>query len=286
MRAKEDFHVDSPTWCPGCGLFGIFEAMKRAAAARDINPETTVVVSGIGCHGRFNNHFRSYGIHGLHGRVLPVATGVKLNNPRLLVVGVSGDGDAYSIGQGHFIHAVRRNAGIVYIVADNRIYGLTQGQVSPTTEMGFVSISTPFGSKEFPIDGPTLALAAGGTFIARGFSGDVGHLAGLLEKALEHRGFALVDVLSPCVTYNKVNSYDWFKSRISLLDNDPTYHPADKIEAWKRLQDPEKIPVGLIYQEQKPTFEDLVVPDRERPLALNDLSPNRKELEKIMEKFR
>jgi 2-oxoglutarate ferredoxin oxidoreductase subunit beta len=287
MRAKEEFHLSMPNWCRGCGLFGIFEAVKRAATSENIDPEQTVMVTGIGCHGRMNNSFRAYGFHGSHGRVLPVATGVKLCHPGLVVIGVSGDGDAYSIGQGHFIHAVRRNVGIIYLVSDNRVYGLTQGQVSPTTEIGFVSISTPFGSKEFPIDGPTLALAAGGTFIARGFSGDVPHLAGLIGQAFRHRGFALIDVLSPCVIHNKVNTYHWFRSRIVNLDAEPAYRSGDKIDAWRRLQDPDKIPVGLIYKDpHKPAFEDQVVPDRSRPFARQALSVDIPALEKIMEKFR
>jgi len=286
MRQKGEYHLENPTWCRGCGLFGIFEALKRAASSLDIDPEETVIVSGIGCHGRINNYFRAFGIHGLHGRVLPVATGVKLVNPRLLVIGVSGDGDAYSIGQGHFIHAARRNVGIVYIVANNRIYGLTQGQASPTTEMGFVSISTPFGSNEYPIDGPTLALAAGGTFIARGFSGEVAHLAGLLEKAIRHKGFAVIDILSPCVTHNKVNTYDWYRKNTVFLEDGAASHSNDKIEAWRRLQDPKKIPLGLIYREDKPSFEELVNAGRERPIADNDLAVDVLRLQKIMEKFR
>jgi 2-oxoglutarate ferredoxin oxidoreductase subunit beta len=286
MRKKEEYHLENPAWCRGCGLFGVFDALKRAAAAQDLDPEQMVVVTGIGCHGRLNNYFRAYGFHGLHGRVLPVAAGVKLNNPGLLVVGVSGDGDAYSIGQGHFIHAARRNVGVLYLVADNRIYGLTQGQVSPTTEMGFVSISTPYGSKESPIDGPRLALAAGATFIGRGFSGNVAHLAGLLEKAVKHRGFALVEVLSPCVTYNKINTYEWFRKNIYILEDDAGYRPSDKTEAWKRLQDPQKIPIGLIYQETKSPFEELVLLDFRRPIARETLTVDVPRLEKIMEKFR
>jgi len=286
MRKKEDYHLDDPTWCPGCGLYGVFEALKRAAAEEGIEPDETVVVTGIGCHGRMNNYFRAYGFHGLHGRVLPVASGIKLTNPGLRVIGVSGDGDAYSIGQGHFIHSVRRNVGLLYLVTDNRIYALTQGQVSPTTELGFVSVSSPFGSKDYPIDGPTLALAAGGTFIARGFAGEVAHLAGLMKKAFHHGGFALIDVLCPCVTFNKVNTYDWFRTRITVLDDSAGNGPADKLEAWKRLQDKEAFPIGVIYREEKPSFEELVVPDPGRPLAGNDLTPDVSALEKIMENFR
>jgi len=285
MVNKEDFHLEDPTWCPGCGLYGIFDALKRAAASLNLEPEQTVVITGIGCHGRVNNYFKSYGFHGLHGRVLPVATGVRLANPGLTVISVSGDGDAYSIGQGHFIHALRRNVRLVYLVVNNQVYALTEGQVSPTSPFGFVSASTPYGSKEFPLDGPTLALAAGGTFIARGFSGEVAHLAKLIEKAVNHRGFSLIDILSPCVTHNKANTYDWYKGHIDKLDEDLSSNPQDKMEAWKRLQGSEKIPIGLLYQEQKPTFEELVLAEKEKPLGLVPLEVEVSRIKKIMEKF-
>jgi len=286
MKSKDAYHRINPTWCRGCGLFGIFEALKRAAGSLDLKPEKTVIVTGIGCHGRLNNYFRAYGFHGLHGRTMPVATGIKLSNPSLQVVAVSGDGDAYSIGLGHFVHALRKNVGITYIVVNNRIYALTQGQASPTTSFGMVTISTPFGSKDFPIDGPAVALAAGGTFIARGFSGEVGPLTSLLGKAMAHQGFSLLEVLSPCVTHNKVNSYEWFRNNIFKVEEVPGYDPKDRNKAWAALHHPEKIATGLIFEEEKPAFEDLVLPDKARPLVFNDLAPDRPSLEKIMEKFR
>jgi 2-oxoglutarate ferredoxin oxidoreductase subunit beta len=254
--------------------------------ALDIEPEDLVIVTGIGCHGRLNNYFRAYGFHGLHGRTMPVATGIKLVNPRLEVVAVSGDGDAYSIGLGHFLHALRKNVGLTYIVTDNRIYALTQGQASPTTDFGMVTVSTPLGSKDFPIDGPSLALAAGGTFIARGFSGEVAHLASLIERGMKHPGFALIDILSPCVTHNKVNSYDWFRKNIFHLEAAKGYDPTDRAKAWEALGNPEKIAVGLIYEEAKASFEELVLPDRERPIASLDLSVDTPRLAKIMDRFR
>jgi len=286
MKAKESFHRLDPTWCKGCGLFGVFDAFKRAAVALDIEPENLVIVTGIGCHGRLNNYFRAYGFHGLHGRTMPVATGIKLVNPSLQVVAVSGDGDAYSIGLGHFLHALRKNVGLTYIVVDNRIYALTLGQASPTTDFGTVTVSTPLGSKDFPIDGPSLALAAGGTFIARGFSGEVAHLASLIERGMKHNGFALIDILSPCVTHNKVNSCDWYKKHIFHVEDVPGYNPKDKAKAWEALISPEKIAVGLIYEEAKPSFEELVLPDRERPIASLDLKVDAPRLAKIMDRFR
>jgi len=285
MKSKQDFQAGQPTWCRGCGLYGILEALKRAAAALDLEPENMVMVTGIGCHGRMNSYFRSYGVHGLHGRVLPLASGIKLANPRLTVAGVSGDGDAYSIGMGHFIHALRKNIGLTLVVVDNRIYGLTQGQTSPTSGLGFSSISTPFGSKEYPLDGLKLALAAGAGFISRGFSGEVGHLAGLFEKALSHRGFSLVEVLSPCVTHNPVYTYDWFRSRLFQVEEEVGYDPSDPAKAWSLLNR-ESLPMGLIFQQSKASYEDMVLEGYGLPPALADLRPDAARLEKVMEKFR
>ena len=286
MRKEKDYHLSTPTWCQGCGIYGIFAALKRAALALDQDPEQLVIVTGIGCHGRLNNYFCSYGFHGLHGRALPVASGVKLSNPNLSVVGVSGDGDAYSIGLGHFIHSLRRNINITYLVVDNRVYALTQGQTSPTSQMGYVSVSTPYGSKERDLNGPQLALSSGGTFVARGFSGNPTQLASLIEKGMKHKGFSLVEVLSPCVTYNKVNTYQWFRKNIYNLDEDSGYNPRDKRQAWEKLSKGKKIPVGLIYVEKRPSYEDLVFRKEAEPLVFNDLSADVPQLEKIMEKFK
>jgi 2-oxoglutarate ferredoxin oxidoreductase subunit beta len=285
MKKEKDFHLSDPTWCRGCGLFGIFAALKKAAVTLDLDPEELVVVTGIGCHGRLNNHFKAYGFHALHGRTLPLASGVKLSNPTLPVIGISGDGDAYSIGLGHFIHALRRNINITYLVVDNRLFALTQGQTSPTSDMGYVSVSAPYGTKEFPLDGPRLALASGGTFIARGFSGDPKELAFLIEKGMAHKGFSFIEVLSPCVTHNKVITTQWFRENIVQVDEDPKYDPKNRTEAWKKLSSEGKIPVGLIYIEDKPSYEDLVLPDKEHPVVFNDLHLDIERFEKIMEKF-
>ena len=285
MKKEKDFHLSDPTWCRGCGLFGIFAALKKAAVTLALDPEELVVVTGIGCHGRLNNHFEAYGFHALHGRNLPVASGVKLSNPALSVVGISGDGDAYSIGLGHFIHALRRNINITYLVVDNRLYALTQGQTSPTSPMGYVSVSAPYGTKEFPLDGARLALASGGTFIARGFSGNPKQLASIIEKGMTHKGFSFIEVLSPCVTHNKVITTQWFRENIVPVDEDPRYDPKNRTEAWKKLSSEGKIPVGLIYIEDKPSYEDLVLPDKEHPVVFNDLHLDIERFEKIMEKF-
>ncbi len=286
MRREKDYNLIDPIWCKGCGIYGLFTAFKKAAVAVDLDPEQLVVVTGIGCHGRFNNYLRCYGFHALHGRTLPVATGVKLANPGLEVVVISGDGDAYSIGLNHFLHAIRRNVDLTYIVVNNQVYALTQGQTSPTSQRGYVSISTPFGSKEGPLDGLRLALAAGATFVARGFSGEPSHLASLIERGLEHKGFSLIEILSPCVTHNKINTYQWYKQHIVRPDQDVGYNARDKKMAWKWLIDNKsKFPVGLIYEEEKATYESLVLQDRERPLIRGDLSIDVNALSKILAEF-
>ncbi len=285
MSKEIDYHLEDPTWCRGCGLFGLFAAFKKAAASLNILPEQLMIVTGIGCHGRFNNYFRCYGFHALHGRTLPVATGVKLVNPKLTIIGISGDGDAYSIGLGHFLHAMRRNIDITFFVINNFIYALTQGQTSPTSRKGFVSISHPAGSPDHPLDGPRLALAAGATFIARSFSGEPAHLVSLIKKGIRHKGFSLIEVLSPCVTHNKVITYQWFKDNIELLDQDSDYNSKDIQAAWERTSRGEKIPVGLIFQEKRPSFESLVYQDEARPLVSEKLRIKRAELKKIMDGF-
>lgn len=280
----DSYHLHDPTWCRGCGLYCLFAALKNAAASLQIPPEGMVIVTGIGCHGRLNNYFNAYGFHGLHGRALPVAAGIKLANSSLTVLAVSGDGDAYSIGLGHFIHANRRNVNITCIVVDNRVYGLTQGQTSPTSQKGYVSISSPFGSKETPLDGPSLAIVSGGTFIARGFSGDPKHLTALIIEGITHNGFSLIEVLSPCVTHNKVNTNKWFKDNIVNLDDETDYSPKKRRRALEALSEQGKIPIGLIYHEERPSFDDLSLPS-ETPLALTALDVDEKKLGAIMKDF-
>lgn len=285
MRRPEDYHLDDPTWCPACGLYGFFSALKKAVAARDLDPEQCVVVTGIGCHGRLNNYFRTYGFHALHGRTLPVSTGIKLANPALKVLAISGDGDAYSIGLGHFIHALRRNINILYIVVDNRVFALTQGQPSPTSPQGYISRWSPHGTNESPLDGPSLALAAGGSFIARGFSGDPPQLTRLIEAGITHNGFALLEVLSPCVTHNKVDTYKWFEENTFRLEEDTDYDVKDKDKAWDRLRGRKGIPLGLIYVEERPSFENAGLPSRV-PMVTNKLSQDIMKIEKLLDEFK
>ena len=281
---EKDYHLCDPTWCSGCGIYAIFSALKKTALSLEMKPEEMVVVTGIGCHGRLNNYFNAYGFHTLHGRSLPVAQGIRLANKQLTVVAISGDGDAYSIGLGHFIHAVRRNVNLTYIVVNNMIYGLTQGQTSPTSRKGFVSKSTPLGSNESPLCGPHLALVSGGTFIARGFSGAPKQLAMLLEKGIQHSGFSLIEVFSPCITHNLANTYDWFRNNTFDVDQEKGYDPKSREKAWEFLHNKEKLAMGMLYQEKGTSFDDLVLPVKS-PLVHSPLNIDQKKLDKILGTF-
>jgi 2-oxoglutarate ferredoxin oxidoreductase subunit beta len=283
MKEKE-FHVSDPTWCSGCGIYAIFSAMKKTAETLDMKPEEMVVVTGIGCHGRLNNYFNAYGFHTLHGRALPVAQGVKLANRQLDVIAISGDGDAFSIGLGHFIHAVRRNVNITYIVVNNMIYGLTQGQTSPTSRRGFVSKSSPSGSKESPLCGPHLALVSGGTFIARGFSGAPKQLGRLIERGIQHNGFSLIEVFSPCITHNRMNTYDWFRKHTLDVEGDKGYDPGSRENAWMLLNDKQKLAMGLLYEEKRLSYDDLALPTQ-MPLIKSGMRVGQKKLQKILNGF-
>lgn len=254
-----------PTWCPGCGDYAVLAALQKALAALDLPPERVLVVSGIGCSSNLPHFLRTYGIHGIHGRAIPIATGARLVNPDLVVVAVGGDGDGYAIGIGHFIHAMRRNIDITYIVMDNQIYGLTTGQASPTSLMGHRTKSTPHGVIERPVDPISLALSSGATFVSRGFSGSAAHLTDLIAGALQHRGFSLVDVLSPCVTFNRANTYQWFRERIYDLRAEG-HDTSDIAQAFERsLELPERFPIGIFYRSERPTYGDMDAVVRSNP---------------------
>ena len=246
-----------PDWCPGCGDFSVLKAVKMAAAKAAVAPKDLVVVSGIGCSSNLPGYVHAYGVHSLHGRAVAVATGIKLANTDLKVVITGGDGDGYGIGIGHFIHAMRRNLDLTYVVMDNQIYGLTTGQASPTTMKEMRTKSTPRGNVELPINPIALALVSGATYIARGFSGDPGQMADLIAGGIRHKGFALIDVFSPCVTYNMLNTYPWFKKRIYKLEDEAGYSPDNgKAALDKSFEWGDRIPIGLFYKHLQPTYED------------------------------
>jgi len=246
-----------PDWCPGCGDFGVLNALKKAALQLELLPHEIMVVSGIGCSSNLPGFIHSYGVHSLHGRALPVATGIKLANSELHVVITGGDGDGYGIGMGHFIHAMRRNLDLTYIVMNNQIYGLTTGQTSPTTMLEVRTKSTPAGNAELPINPLALAIVSGATYVSRGFSGNTQQLTDLFAGALAHKGFALIDVFSPCVTYNKINTYPYFKERVYDLAEEGGYDPGDAQAALGRAFEwGDRIPLGLFYRSEQPTYED------------------------------
>ena len=273
-----------PDWCPGCGDFGVLNALQRALAELKLEPKDVLVVSGIGCSSNLPGFTTTYGFHGIHGRALPVATAAKLANHKLEVVVTVGDGDGYGIGMGHFIHAMRRNPDITMIVMDNQIYGLTTGQASPTSMKGHKTKSTPYGVVDEPINPIALAIAGGATYVARGFSGDPAHLAMLIKNGILHKGFALIDVFSPCVTFNKLNTYDWFRQRIYKLE-DVGHNPKDIDEAFKKAREfGPKIPIGLFYVTEKPTYTDYFEILKDIPLV-NQPLPSEEEAKEILEEF-
>jgi len=253
----KDFETHTfPTWCPGCGDFGIWTALKEALAELNLSPHELVVVFGIGCSGNQSNFVRAYGFHGLHGRALPVAEGVSLANHGVTTIVVGGDGDGYGEGMAHFIHTIRANPNITYLVHDNQVYGLTKGQVSPTAARGSVSPSTPSGSTDNPVNPMALAIAAGCGFVARGFAGDVPHLKQLIIDGVRHRGFSLIDILQPCVTFNHLNTYAWFYDRLVKLE-EMKHDSTSQHAAWLQTQHTlETMPIGIFYQEEKPTLQE------------------------------
>lgn len=262
VMAPKDFATATPSWwCPGCGDFGVLSALKSACAELALNPKDVAFVSGIGCSGKISGYLHSYAFHGVHGRALPVATAVKLANNALTVIAAGGDGDGFAIGAGHFLHAVRRNPNITYIVMDNQTYGLTKGQSSPTSDLGYVTGTSPAGNPEAPLNGMAVALAAGGTFIARGFSAQPKALVDLIKAAVEHPGFAVVEVMSPCVTYNKHNTYAWFKENVFDVSQIEGYDNTNRGHAFEALTAEGKIPLGIIYRSQRAAFDDLVLGD-------------------------
>ncbi|MED4532434.1 2-oxoacid:ferredoxin oxidoreductase subunit beta [Metabacillus fastidiosus] len=287
MATLKDFRNNvKPNWCPGCGDFSVQAAIQRAAANIGLEPEQLAVISGIGCSGRISGYINSYGFHGIHGRSLPIAQGVKMANKDLTVIASGGDGDGFAIGLGHTIHAIRRNMDITYIVMDNQIYGLTKGQTSPRSDVGFKTKSTPNGSIESALSIMEMALSAGATFVAQSFSTDLKDLTGLIEAGMNHKGFAFINVFSPCVTYNKVNTYEWFKQNLTKLKDVEGYDAENKAVAMKTLMEHNGLVTGLIYQnkEQK-SYGEMVDGYSDEALSKIDLSISEEEFNKLLTEF-
>ena len=269
MVTVEDFHSDDPiAWCPGCGNFSILKALKKALVDVQQSPHELVIVSGIGQAPKTPHYLRCNCFNGLHGRTLPVATGIKLANHKLTVLAQGGDGDGYGEGGNHFLHAMRRNINITYLVHNNQVYGLTKGQASPTSQFGFVTKTTPRGALSLACNPLLLAIASDCGFVARGFAGEVEHLAGLIKEGIRHRGFALIDILQPCVSFNRVNTFKWYSDRIYKIDSDSQYDAADRLKAFQKAQQwGDQIPVGIFYRNQRPTLEEQIPAIADQPLV-------------------
>ncbi|AGT31614.1 2-oxoacid ferredoxin oxidoreductase subunit beta [Geobacillus genomosp. 3] len=287
MATFKDFRNDvKPNWCPGCGDFSVQAAIQRAAANLGLEPHQLAVISGIGCSGRISGYIHAYGFHGTHGRALPLAQGVKMANRDLTVIAAGGDGDGFAIGMGHTVHAIRRNIDITYIVMDNQIYGLTKGQTSPRSAAGFKTKSTPQGSIEPALSPLEIALSAGATFVAQSFSSDLKELTSLIEEGVKHKGFSLINVFSPCVTYNKVNTYEWFKEHLLKVNDIEGYDPSNREMAMQTVMKYNGLVTGLIYQnnEQK-SYQELVPGYSEEPLSEADLKLSKEKFAELMAEF-
>jgi 2-oxoglutarate ferredoxin oxidoreductase subunit beta len=272
---------EKPTWCSGCGDYGILAAVKNALAELEIPPHRALIVSGIGCGSKLPHYMRVNGFHGIHGRALPIATAAKLANHALTVLVVAGDGDSYGIGGNHLLHACRRNPDITHLVEDNRIYGLTKGQYSPTSEQGSLTVTSPEGSVELGFNPLAVAIAAGASFVARGYVGDLKHLTSLIVRGVQHKGYALIDILQPCVTFNRVNTYEFYNERVYRLE-ETDHDPHDRLAAFRRAFEwGERIPIGLFYEEERPTHEESFPALREGPLVERPLRPSLEEFEAL-----
>jgi 2-oxoglutarate ferredoxin oxidoreductase subunit beta len=274
-----DFNTErKPTWCLGCGNYGIWNSLKKTFVKLSLMPHEILIVYGIGCSGNGANFIKTYAFHALHGRALPIAAGAKLANHKLNVIIMGGDGDGVGIGGNHFMHTCRRNINMTYLLHDNKVYGLTTGQTAPTSDRGFKTKSTPSGVLERPVNPVLLALACGATYVARGFSGDTRHLSEIIKKAIKHKGFSFIDILQPCVTFNKQNTYDFYRDRIYKLDGLKNYNRSDLNEAIRRSMEEEKIPLGIFYQVTRPVYEDGLKQIERKPLVdhiITDIDINR-----------
>ncbi len=283
MVRVSDYAGLKPAWCPGCGNFGILRALNKSLVDLGIEPYRVLLVSGIGQAGKLPHYTKGNVFNSLHGRPVPPAIGAKIANPELVVIAISGDGDAYGEGGNHFIHAARRNHDITYLVHNNQVYGLTKGQASPTSDLGFVTKTTPYGATN-PVNPIALAIVSGASFVARGFAGDVEHLSNLIKEGITHRGFALVDILQPCVSFNHKNTFQWYRERVYKLEGNDGYDPGDKKAALEKAQEwGERIPIGIIYRKELPIYEEELPALSKGPLVRQVINPAR--VEKLFGEF-
>ena len=286
LAAKDFRGKVQPDWCPGCGDFGVLNALQKACTELGLRPHELLVVSGIGCSSNFPGYFNAFGMHTLHGRALAVATGAKMANHELNVVVTGGDGDGYGIGGNHFTHTARRNVDLTYLVMNNQIYGLTTGQLSPTSSEGMRTKSSPHGSVERPVNPTTAAIMNGATFVARGFSGHGKHLVELMKRAIEHRGFSHIDIFSPCVTFNHDNDYAFFRQRVKTLE-DEGHDPSDwKAACEKAMVWDDTIYTGLFFEVKgSPTLGDQEPVLADGPMAHRTLGVGEEQAQKILRRM-
>jgi 2-oxoglutarate ferredoxin oxidoreductase subunit beta len=271
-------------WCPGCGNFAILTTLKEALSELDLQPERLVLVSGIGQAAKAPHYFRCNLFDGLHGRSLPAATAIKAANPELVVIDESGDGCMYGEGGNHFVHTIRRNPDITNLVHNNMVYGLTKGQASPTSLPGFKTPVQTEGVSLESFNPIALAISLDASFVARAFAGDKNQTKEIIKKAILHKGYALVDILQPCVTYNKLNTYKWFKENTYSLDE--SHNPHDRLEAFRRATETEKLPLGIFYVHPKQTFEETLNVYRENAEPLYQRVPDMKKLAALIDSKR
>jgi len=255
MITFDDYKGQKPAWCPGCGNFAILNTLKKALVELEMEPHQFTIVSGIGQGAKLPHYTRCNTFNGLHGRTLPVATGLALANHEMTVIAVAGDGDCYGEGGNHLLHAIRRNVNVTLFVHNNQVYGLTKGQASPTSNEGFASKTQPFGNPSEPLNPLALAISLDCGFVARGFAGasSLPPLKELMKEAIRHEGFALLDILQNCVSFNKINTFHWYKDRVYHLEE--TYDPFDRIAAFQRsLEWGDRIPTGIFYRNNRPTL--------------------------------
>jgi 2-oxoglutarate ferredoxin oxidoreductase subunit beta len=286
LTAKDYKSKFEPDWCPGCGDFGVLNSLQRAVAELGIPPHMLAVVSGIGCSSNLPGYVNAYSMHTLHGRSLAVASGVKMANHELTVIATGGDGDGYGIGGNHFTHMARRNVDLTYVVMNNQIYGLTTGQVSPTSRVGAKTKSTPFGSVEYPLNPIASAIINGATYVARGYSGDIKGLTELIKGGIEHKGFSLIDVFSPCVTFNPDYSHPFFKSRVTKLE-DEGHDPSNWQKALEQsMVYGDKIYIGKFFEiDSKDSLTELEPVLRDGPMAGRPLGLSDEQAERIIKRM-
>ena len=264
FKPKDYKSETHPIWCPGCGDFGVLSSIHKSLSNLQIPPQDVAVISGIGCSSRLPGYMATYGFNTVHGRILPIATGVKMANPEITVIGTGGDGDGFSIGIGHIPHAARRNVDLTYVVMDNEIYGLTKGQLSPTSQVGEVTKTSAYGSVERPIKPVQFMLTAGATFIARAYAGNPKHAAEMIQLAIEHKGFSFIEVLSPCRTWLGIEQKSYLSEHIYYLEEEDGYDPLNKSKAWEVATEEDDIALGLIYKEDIPTYDQRYADLRQR----------------------